>query len=76
MNVIWIVADTFRQDHIGAYGSAEIRTPSLDSLADSSVRYAAKPRGTRSVIVRRHIDVYRGPKRGGSFTKTKSCIRI
>ena len=25
MNVIWIVADTFRQDHLGAYGKAEIQ---------------------------------------------------
>ena len=39
MNVIWIVADTFRQDHIGAYGNSTIRTPSLDSLAAKSTRF-------------------------------------
>jgi arylsulfatase A-like enzyme len=39
MNVIWIVADTFRQDHLGAYGKMDIRTPSLDALAARSVRY-------------------------------------
>lgn len=39
MNVIWIVADTFRQDHIGAYGNAEIRTPTLDRLAAGAVRF-------------------------------------
>ena len=39
MNLIWIVADTFRQDHLGAYGNAEIRTPSLDALAAKSVRF-------------------------------------
>ena len=39
MNVIWIVADTFRQDHLGAYGKMEIRTPFLDALAAKSVRY-------------------------------------
>lgn len=39
MNVIWIVADTFRQDHVGAYGKMNIRTPSLDALADRSVRF-------------------------------------
>ncbi len=39
MNLIWIVADTFRQDHLGAYGNAEIRTPSLDALASRSVRF-------------------------------------
>ena len=39
MNVIWIVADTFRQDHIGAYGNGTIHTPSLDMLAARSVRF-------------------------------------
>lgn len=39
MNVIWIVADTFRQDHMGAYGKMDIRTPSLDALAARSVRF-------------------------------------
>ena len=39
MNVIWIVADTFRRDHIGAYGNPTIRTPALDGLAARSVRF-------------------------------------
>ncbi len=39
MNVIWIVADTFRKDHIGAYGNTDIRTPSLDALANRAVRF-------------------------------------
>ena len=39
MNVIWIVADTFRRDHVGAYGNPTIRTPSLDTLAAKSVRF-------------------------------------
>lgn len=39
MNVTWIVADTFRQDHLGAYGNIEVRTPSLDALAAKSVRF-------------------------------------
>ncbi len=39
MNVIWIVADTFRQDHLGAYGKKDIRTPSLDALVAKSVRF-------------------------------------
>ncbi len=40
MNIIWIVADTVRQDHIGAYGNKEMHTPSLDALAAKSVRFA------------------------------------
>ena len=39
MNVIWIVSDTLRRDHIGAYGNAVIRTPAIDSLAARAVRF-------------------------------------
>ena len=39
MNVIWIVADTLRRDHLGAYGNPTIRTPALDALAAKSVRF-------------------------------------
>ena len=39
MNVIWIVADTFRQDHLGVYGNRDIKTPSLDALAAKSTRF-------------------------------------
>ncbi len=36
-NIIVIVADTFRRDHLGAYGNPFIRTPHLDEFARSSV---------------------------------------
>ena len=39
MNVIWIVADTFRRDCLGAYGNPVMRTPSLDALAAKSMRF-------------------------------------
>lgn len=39
MNVIWIVSDTFRRDHLGCYGNKIIHTPSLDALAAKSVRF-------------------------------------
>ncbi len=39
MNVIWIVADTFRRDHVGAYGHPYIRTPVLDALAAKGTRF-------------------------------------
>jgi arylsulfatase A-like enzyme len=39
MNVIWIVSDTFRRDHLGAYGSTTIRTPSLDAFAQKTMRF-------------------------------------
>jgi arylsulfatase A-like enzyme len=34
-----IVADTFRRDHLGAYGNSQIRTPNLDRLASSGVAF-------------------------------------
>lgn len=36
-NIILIVSDTFRRDHLGAYGNREIHTPFLDRLAAESV---------------------------------------
>src|SRR5215212_9319982 len=36
-NVVVIVADTFRGDHLGAYGNPRIRTPHLDEFARSAV---------------------------------------
>jgi arylsulfatase A-like enzyme len=36
-NIVVIVADTFRRDHLGAYGNPRIRTPYLDEFARSSV---------------------------------------
>ena len=39
MNVIWIVSDTFRRDHVGSYGNRWIHTPSIDTLAAGAVRF-------------------------------------
>ena len=39
MNVIWIVADTFRRDHMGSCGNTFIHTPTLDDLAAKSTRF-------------------------------------
>lgn len=36
MNIVLIVADTFRRDHLGCYGNEWIRTPHLDRLAKRS----------------------------------------
>ena len=36
-NVVMIVADTFRRDHLGAYGNPYISTPHIDEFARSSV---------------------------------------
>ena len=36
-NLIFIVADTFRADHLGCYGNTEVKTPNLDRLASEGV---------------------------------------
>ncbi len=38
MNVIWVISDSLRRDHVGAYGNKEIITPSIDAFAEKSVR--------------------------------------
>ena len=37
MKAIFIMADSFRRDHLGTYGNPWIRTPNLDRLAEMSV---------------------------------------
>jgi arylsulfatase A-like enzyme len=37
LNLVVIIADTFRLDHLGAYGAERIKTPCLDRLAAQSV---------------------------------------
>ena len=39
MKVIYLMADTFRRDHLGAYGNRWIRTPNLDRLAAQSALF-------------------------------------
>ncbi len=36
-NIVVVVCDTFRRDHLGSYGNPFIKTPNLDRLASSSV---------------------------------------
>jgi arylsulfatase A-like enzyme len=38
-NLIFIVADTVRADHLGCYGSTRVKTPCLDRLAAESVLF-------------------------------------
>src|SRR5687767_14276962 len=38
-NVLLISIDTLRADHLGCYGSREVRTPNIDSLAQSGVLF-------------------------------------
>ena len=39
MNVILVILDSLRKDHIGIYGNDRIQTPNLDALAKESLRF-------------------------------------
>jgi len=59
MNVIWIIADTLRKDHLGCYGNDTIYTPSLDALAARSMRFDRHYAGTFPTMPAR-ADFYTG----------------
>jgi len=55
-NVVLIIVDTLRKDHIGAYGNDWIQTPNLDALAGESLRFTrAYPESTPTICARRAI---------------------
>ena len=54
MNVILIILDSLRKDHVGAYGNDEIRTPNLDALSKESFRFTrAYPESLPTLCARR-----------------------
>ena len=56
MNVVLIIIDSLRTDHIGAYGSSRARTPNLDSFAKESLKFTrAYPEATPTIPARRAI---------------------
>jgi len=68
MKVIFLMADSFRRDHAGAYGNPRIHTPNLDRLAATSHVFdrcyvGSFPTGPN----RRDIAVGKGHKPGHAF---------
>jgi arylsulfatase A-like enzyme len=56
MNVVVVIIDTLRKDHVGAYGNNWIKTPSLDALAKESLRFTRPyPESIPSIPARRGI---------------------
>jgi arylsulfatase A-like enzyme len=56
MNVILIVIDSLRTDHVGCYGNDWISTPNLDALARESVRFTnAYPESLPTLPFRRSL---------------------
>ncbi len=56
MNVILIILDSLRKDHVGAYGNYQIRTSTLDALAEEGLLFArAYPDAMPTIPARRAI---------------------
>ena len=56
MNVVLVILDSLRKDHVGAYGNDGIETPSLDALAAGSLRFTrAYPESIPTLPARRAI---------------------
>jgi arylsulfatase A-like enzyme len=56
MNIVVVIVDSLRKDHVGAYGNPWIKTPNLDALAKESLRFTrAYPESIPSIPARRGI---------------------
>jgi arylsulfatase A-like enzyme len=56
MNVVLVIMDSLRKDHLGAYGNPWIKTPNLDALARESLRFTrAYPESIPTICARRAI---------------------
>ena len=56
MNIVLVIVDTLRQDHLGAYGNAWVKTPHLDAFAGEAVRFTrAYSESLPTVPVRRTL---------------------
>ena len=56
MNVLLLIIDSLRPDHVGAYGSPQIQTPNVDSLANRGLRFnRAFPEAMVTIPARRSI---------------------
>jgi arylsulfatase A-like enzyme len=69
-NVILVIIDTLRKDHVGAYGNDWIQTPTLDAFAEESLLFTqAYPEAMPTIPVRRaiHTGMRTWPARPPSF---------
>jgi arylsulfatase A-like enzyme len=56
MNVLLLIIDSLRPDHVGAYGSAQIKTPNVDRIAAGGLRFnRAFPEAMVTIPARRSI---------------------
>jgi arylsulfatase A-like enzyme len=69
-NVILVIIDSLRRDHVGAYGNDWIHSPTLDALAEESLLFTrAQPEAMPTLPVRRaiHTGMRTWPTRPPSF---------
>ena len=56
MNVVLVLIDSLRRDHVGAYGNDWIKTPTLDAVAKDSLRFTRPyPEAMPSIPARRGV---------------------
>jgi arylsulfatase A-like enzyme len=56
MNVILVIVDSLRRDHLGVYGNDWIKTPNLDALAKESLIFdRSYPESLPTILARRAI---------------------
>jgi arylsulfatase A-like enzyme len=56
INVVLVIVDSLRKDHVGTYGNDWIQTPNLDALAEESLRFTrAYPESLPTICARRAI---------------------
>jgi hypothetical protein len=71
MKVIFVIADSFRRDHLGVYGNKWIRTPNLDKFAKISAVFEKAHNGSfPTVPYRRDVILGHGDK-GVAFNRWK-----
>ena len=55
-NVVLVIIDSLRKDHLGAYGNPWVKTPNMDALAKESLRFTrAYPESLPTICARRAI---------------------
>jgi arylsulfatase A-like enzyme len=77
-NVILVILDSLRKDHVGAYGNEWIKTPNMDALAKESLRFTrAYPESIPTICARRaiHTGIRTWPFRNWHLHKGISIVR-
>ncbi len=75
MKVVYLMADTFRRDHLGAYGNKWIHTPNLDRLAGSAAVFDRAYIGSFPTVPNRRDTLLGRGDRGVPFNRWKIIER-